>query len=87
MELLDKLVGLVLVVLNLDNLVVHPHNHHKTLEFQVFNSLVMLVGRVVNITVVRLDLEVEAVPDGDMGMGSGGDGGGGGAAAAGGGDG
>ena len=38
-------------------------SHHKTLEFQVFNRLVMLVGRGVNITVVQLDLVVEAVPE------------------------
>ena len=54
------------VVVEVPNLIeqgVHQISHHKTLGFQVLHNLVMLVGRVVNITVVQLDLVVEAVPE------------------------
>jgi hypothetical protein len=63
MHLMAQMEDVVVEVPNLIEQGVHQFSHHKTLEFQVFNSLVMLVGRVVNITVVQLDLVVEAVPE------------------------
>jgi hypothetical protein len=53
----------VLVVLNLVQLVVHPHNHHKTLEFQVFNNLEMLVVLLLDTRVVLVVVEVLVVQD------------------------
>ena len=61
MELMDKMVDLVLVVLNLIELLVHLLNHHKTLVYQVLLNLVIQVVLLLATRVVLVVVEVLVV--------------------------
>jgi hypothetical protein len=61
MQQLVELVDLVVEVLNQILLVDHQINHHKTLVYQVFHNMVILVDKVEVTTVLMMDLVVEEV--------------------------